>query len=394
MPAVLTIPAVWILTLSLLWLGIVLRTRSLQRSPRQRAGALMFLCLALSATLTIPSIVRDQVNVVTGIADLSIVTGHLCTLLAILFAIRMFAKQSRPLRVGVAAIGVAMAVMVGLFLVIPRQLDHPDFGLWQARHPAVITYQMIYQGCLGGWLALSLVILVPGWRAARGTLRASLLLLWLGAVFGVVYVGFRMWYVLAHGIGHVPQVASPVYGLTTLLLLYAALLLAGAGALVRTASGTARYWRRYVAFYRLGGLWAELTEAVPTAVLEAPPAMLITSLELRLYRRTVEIRDAQLELSGLVPSDMRAAASALVPDELALDACTLVIALYIEREGPVQPSAPVWERDASLDAEVAALLALSRLMRDPAVLEAAAAVTQRPTSGRGPRRPPHPAQAP
>ncbi|MGI5507206.1 DUF6545 domain-containing protein [Lentzea sp. CA-135723] len=152
-------------------------------------------------------------------------------------------------------------------------------------------------------------------------------------------------------------------------------LLAALSAVVHAAFNLVRWARRARGYRLLGPVWTELVAAVPSVVLGDPPRWFAGPLELRLYRRAVEIRDAQLEVSGRVSPDVRAfagtaLAEAGVTSALALDACVLRIGLALpDAAHPAETSA--WSGSSSLDDELADLLALRRELRDPAVLAAA-----------------------
>jgi hypothetical protein len=384
----LTRPAFWAAVLSVLWLGAVLRIPALRRSARQRTGPLMLLLITLSATLTAPG-VRHALDTASGVPDLSILLGHLCILLAMIFLLKIVAMvtgaHDRVLRAGAAAFALVMAILVVLFGFLPRRLDRPDFGLWQGQHPAVIAYQMVFQTGLGAGLLITSVFLFRHWRtASRMPIRTALLLLWLGSVLGLVYVLGRMGMILVHGLV-MPLNGRQGYSGVVLLSFYASLLTAAAGALTGLAYAAGRYLRRLTGYHRLRPLWELLTAAAPETVLQPPPHPLvdlfsIASLELRLYRRIVEIRDAQLELTSYVAPELRAAASAALRHagrdaDPALDACTLLMALRLKQNGApgaANPGTASWSAEGSVDGEVRTLLALAGLIRSPAVAAAAA----------------------
>ncbi|MEU4738999.1 MAB_1171c family putative transporter [Actinosynnema sp. NPDC023658] len=384
-----------LVALSALWLVLAFRLPSLRGSAQQRATTLAFLCFAVSGTLSVGG-VRASVGSLSGIPDVAILLGHLSALLGVAFFLELGVGAWRRLvRAADAVFGSAAVAMVVLFAHIPRRQDEPDFGYWHATAPEVVAYQALFQLCLAAGLGLAGVMLSGQARAAsRGPLRTALRLLWLGTAIGLVYVGFRVWYVLAHGFALVERAARPVYGAVTSLLLYAALLSAGVAALIRVGHQVTVRLCRQVAYHHLADLWAEVTAVVPTAVLEPPPHPLVAlvsirTVELRLYRRVVEIRDAQLAVTGHVPLDVRETARAElrsrgVEDDVALDACVLRIGLALARRGgqpPERPSTPSWPQDPSLDAEAAGLAALADATRDPAVVEAADAAL-RTTAGR------------
>ncbi|HET9141839.1 MAB_1171c family putative transporter [Actinophytocola sp.] len=384
-------PAVWLALISVLWLAVVLRVPALRRSAGKRMGALLFLALTSGVTLTAAT-VRAALDSATGVPDLSILLGHLAMLAAMIFSVRIADLVSggrhRALRHAQLAFGAAMVLLVALFLVIPRRADQPDFGLWHGRDAAVLTYQLIFQAGLGAGLLTNAVFLFRHWRRApRGQVRAALLQLWLACVLGLGYAAGRVWQVLNIGLGVPTLLERYQHAAVLLLMMYAALLCGVAGVLLRSAGTVRGHLRRLVGYRRLRPLWARLTDAVPGTVLRPPPhpvldLLSVTTLELRLYRRTVEIRDAQLELTGHVSARLRALARAELGDGdpgPALDACVLELALRIRQDGgrPEHPGTVSWSQDASLDGELNQLVELARLVRDPAVRAAADRVLSR-----------------
>lgn len=355
-------------------------------TAQQRAGTLVLLFLTLAA-LVLDLDVRRAIDTSSGVADLSILLGHLAGLLTIVSGLEFAAavtdadaRRRTLLRRAEIAIAAAMTCMVVLFAVIPRRHDRPDFGGWRGGDLAVVGYQMLFQTCVGIGLCAALPFLARQRRSARpGPLRTALLLMWLGVAIGIVYVVSRMWTVLKQGLGLTTPIDGAVYNVGTGLLLQLTLLLVAVSAAIRLTYRCANYLRRHVAYYRLRGLWTTLTRAVPGTVLSPPPHPLVAffafrSMELLLYRRTVEIRDAQLELINRVPEETREAARTTLlehglDDDLALDACVLDIALGLSTDPAPAPNhgALSWSKAASLDGEVAILLDLSALLRNPAV---------------------------
>ncbi|GHF94154.1 MULTISPECIES: MAB_1171c family putative transporter [Amycolatopsis] len=388
---VFTVPVVAAAASVVLWLVVVSGLPRLPRSAPQRAVTAFFLLLLLCVPTSLPG-VRHAVDTVAHVPDLAILLGHLGTLLAFIAILEpaagVDAGRRAMLRRGQLAFTVIMTALVTLFLLIPRRLDQPDFGLWQVRHPAVVTYQLLFQVCLGLGLALAVAFLLPRRRSARrGALRSALSLLLLGAATGLLYVAARMWYIVGHGFGFLDQIARPVYGTITFLLLWTAAALAGSAALVRVAWAGARQIRHRITYHRLGTLWRTLTDAVPGTVLEPPPrlpaAVLPTrTFRRRLYRRIIEIRDAQLELAGYVgPADHEAAEAALrdrgADDPAGRDAC--VLHLGLQRKDHVPPRGPgprpaARTTDGTLDDELADLLRLRTAMGDQQVVRTVADV--------------------
>ncbi|MFI6096019.1 MAB_1171c family putative transporter [Lentzea sp. NPDC051213] len=374
------LPGVVFAVLVVVWGFVLFRVRVVGRSPQGRAVALAFLCLATSATIVVRQ-VRYALDQFIGVPDLAILIANVSTLGAIAFLLRfglIVGSNVRFVRVANAVLAGVVVVMVAMFLIVPRDLNSPDFAYWHPTHPATIIYHLVNITCMFVGVAAGAVLLHPLWRhQARGPLRVALFLLWLGFLSLIVYAGCRYWYVIAYGFGFVPQGTQyRTYGRITELAMFLGVLLVVLGGLTQAGMSAVRWMRRLRGYRRLRPLWTELVEAVPTVVLQHPPRWFAGgSLELRLYRRTVEIRDAQLELAGRVSPDTRAYAGmnleeAGVTEPLALDACVLRIGLASPPAlHPAETSA--WSAASNLDDELDDLLALNRQLRDPAVVAAA-----------------------
>ncbi|SER16921.1 hypothetical protein SAMN05216188_108182 [Lentzea xinjiangensis] len=375
----LELPAAVFAVLVVTWGVVLVRVRLAGRSLRGRAAALAFLCFATSATLVVREL-RYAFDRFFGVPDLAILVASGTTIAGIAsavgFGLVVSGTKVRGVRRTWVVLAVVAAVEVSAFLLIPRRLDRPDFGYWQPTHPATIVFHLVNITCLTVAVVIGAVALHPLRRRTRGPLRVAVFLLWLSFLSFIGYAGCRYWYVIAYGFGFVPQgTRYATYGLVTEMAMALGVLLLALGGLVQAGANAVRWGRRLRGYRRIGPLWTELTGAVPEVVLGAVPRWFAGSLELRLYRRTVEIRDAQLELSGRVSPDRRACAGSIleeagVTDPLALDACVLRIGLASPRAlHPAETSA--WSAASDLDDELAALLALDRALRDPVVAAAA-----------------------
>ncbi|TCO62263.1 MAB_1171c family putative transporter [Actinocrispum wychmicini] len=369
--------------LSLLWLVVLWRLPALWQSRQQRLITMLLMFVAASATLMHPA-VRRTTDAGIGVPDLSILLSHLVGLLVIITAVQFTSAvtgasrpRRTPLRHSKAVAAVVAVCMVALFIAVPRRFDRPDFGVWQGGDIRVVAYMLLFHVSLGVGLCLALSFLVRHWRSAsRGPLRTALLLLWLAVAVAIPYVVNRVWATLRQGFGADP-IADPVYHMVFSLTEQVFLLLGALSALVPLTGRLGALIRRHVAYHRLRDLWTTLTNAVPGTVLSPPPhplsVLAFRTMELLLYRRAVEIRDAQLELIHKVPRAIRDTAEAELSrhgfdHELALDACTLRIALGIKDRAPAtSPCALHWTTATGLDDEIAALLTLSNLMRDTTI---------------------------
>lgn len=144
-----------------------------------------------------------------------------------------------------------------------------------------------------------------------------------------------------------------------------------------------RAWRWY-AYWRLYPLWAVLRQAIPEIELPPDPAMR-QSIRYRLYRRVIEIRDAQLALRPYAEPERvaRAAAAArssgLAEEAVAAvaEAAAVVTSVRSHFRGcPGRAEAPPAGHPgaapcADVSAEAARLITVSRARRSRIVRQAA-----------------------
>src|SRR5512139_3945681 len=192
---------VWLAILIGLWLVTLLLVALLGSSSRRRPLAFLFLFASGAATITGYG-VRHALDTMTGIPDGSILAGHLLAVLALAAMLEsvalltgMTSDARRMLRAGQALLALDGALLVALFLVIPRRLDHPDFGCWHARSFVVLAYETLYQAALGTGLVVDVVLFRPRLRSvSKSLLRNALRMLIGGFVVGLAYVAVRVWY--------------------------------------------------------------------------------------------------------------------------------------------------------------------------------------------------------
>ncbi|SDD97003.1 MAB_1171c family putative transporter [Actinokineospora iranica] len=154
-------------------------------------------------------------------------------------------------------------------------------------------------------------------------------------------------------------------------------------------------WRRLGTLRGLAPLWRRLVTAAPHVRLPAPGQRL-ASIDLRLYRRVIEIRDALLILRDYVDQDTVDAARAHVlaadPDaearavEAVTTACWLAVAESAKAAGaephPAEQTSPAGREPAGDEwtHELAFLELLAQAQHSPLVLEFAASRTPTPSA--------------
>jgi hypothetical protein len=294
------------LVLGAFWAFTVWRFATPQ-PPRGRAIRLVALLVALSFTFN-----RREISFATDrllhVADVSVPLKNLATVAASAAMVHLTGLMPGPVAERprlrrwayalLAAAGVAMAV---LFVLVPRSPARGDFVAEHAGTPLVTAYGALTQFGLSVGLACCLALFHPAaGRAERGTMRVGLRLLTAGAVVGLLFMLNRVAFQVSNAMGS-DALNGPGAESATRSLLAAMLLLFAAGAALPALGGLQRWLAHYLALQRLRPLWAALVTSVPHVVLGDPPGrvadlLTVRGVDLRLYRRIIEIRDAQWEL--------------------------------------------------------------------------------------------------
>jgi hypothetical protein len=214
---------------------------------------------------------------------------------------RHAARQVR--RYGIVLICAATTMVVLLINAHTHSTD--TFASEYGREPRIAAYLMIFY-LYSAWAQIRLIALV--WRFAnaagahtfvcRGVqltfIAAGLMLAWLG--WEAIELGFLI------GRDHVPPAQ---FQLMEYLSPTAMALGAVGCAFATLATYIGRYvtsWRTRLAIFWLRPLWTALVSAQPQVLL--PLTAVKRTPEYHLYRKLVEIRDAQIALVGYVPSDL------------------------------------------------------------------------------------------
>lgn len=369
-------------------------------SRRQRLVAAFLIALAAStlANLSGPAAAIDRL---TGTPDLAVLLKNLLALVAVAGATMLVSSLITQRPTGLRDLLASQALTVGsavgmaaLFTMIPRDFAGLDFVDAHADSVPVAAYGLLFQVGMGANVAALGPRLRRLWRRApAGPLRFSLLLSWLGALAALAYLANRMLFVVSHVAG-LRVVQGPIYVAVSQTLLGTTLLLIAAGSGSEVVRRVGRGLRDYWSLQRLYPLWNELRSAVPDIVLAGPRNRLfdictLNATRLRLYRRVIEIRDAQWALRGHMSVALREeatrqarqnglAGSALVA---ATDACVLEAARRSRLAAgalPAQGALAPDEGATDLDSEVRILLATAAASRTAFVRRFAATHHARP----------------
>lgn len=336
-----------ILVLAAFWAFTVWRFATPQ-SPRGRAVRLIVLLVAVSFTLN-----RREISFGTDrllhVADVSVPLKNLTAVAASAAMVRLtglmpgpLAERARLRRWAYALLVACAAAMAVLFALVPRSPARGDFVAELAGTPLVTAYSVLTQLGLFVGVACALALFHPAaGRAEPGPLRTGLRLLTAGAVVGLLFMLNRVLFQVSNALGSDAMNGSAATSVSRSLLA-AMLLLFAAGAALPALGGLRRWAAHYVALQRLRPLWVSLVASVPHVVLGDPPGRLadllaVHNVDLRLYRRIIEIRDAQW-LLGVAPQEPQAAEAGLDEQVRALLDGGSVVATPDDLAGHNEPS--------------------------------------------------------
>ncbi len=264
------------------------------------------------------------------------------------------AEAARP-RVRVRLIVLAgVAVTMTVLMIVARTENETNFVQRYATYPPITVYQLVYLSYLAVAVVDLIHLSVRYSRHASTMLRVGLRLVAAGGVVCGVHVAYKVLLIGAEWSGRRPPGNESVVAGT---------IAAAAGVLI-AAGTTLPVWgpyavlpwqriRQYRSYRRLEPLWRELSAAVPEIMLTSAQAVAggyrSWAIGIRLYRRVIEIRDAQLLLRSYVDPDViraaeaRARARGLTGEQLRaeVDAAALAAAVAEVRRtpGPGRPAA-------------------------------------------------------
>ncbi|MCE7080141.1 MAB_1171c family putative transporter [Streptomyces sp. ST2-7A] len=364
----------------LLWITTSWRATKDWKDRRNRALWWTFLGLSMMMTLRLaPGKYLDQI---TGITDLSYLLKHLfggvlasAALLDFLQGVSGKTDRTTAMRKLRVALPLGTAVSMSALFFAKLQ-PYETVAIYQdvTAHLALLSYTVIFLGFLSVSL-LSGVQVCWHWgrESGNGMLGWGLRIIGVGLAAGVLYSAVRIAALFSRfrGDGILPGDQDDL--VATLLLLTALFLIVVGSTL--PVLDRLRSWRKERQdLFRLRPLWKDLTQSVPSIRLDPPRSALAEHLDPRhvknrLYRRTVEIRDAALALNDHAAPEVRTRAREHVATagligtqaETAAEACRLASARRSRLRGessspqPHQPSGG--GRD--LHSEIRALTQLS-----------------------------------
>lgn len=316
-----------------LWLAVLVRLPE-RRGHASRALLLGLLTCALGATINVPAVAAAIDGPVWLPPNISQLLKHLLVLVAAQQSYEVVRGLSLPEheataqhRLRLTTTGVAAALLTTLFFLGPASYTQVDnFTRSFAGVPVVAGYWLVFLCALGLSLA-SIRRIAWSYRhqLAHGPLRLGMTLVAIGASCGLVYVAGKCAYVTARLAGLSATALAPAEAWTPLPL---------AAAILTTLAGV--LWPRLAArpvirqvaaryhYVRLRRLWKELTTAAPDVQLQTAlsngrrsrPVVGGHEGQLLLYRRVVEILDAELALLPYADPDLLSRALDALPADL------------------------------------------------------------------------------
>lgn len=285
-----------------------------------------------------------------------------------------------------------VAAMAGLILGADVHHTH-GFLATHGRDPLIVAYLSMYLGYMS-WCLSRFIWRLRHYAQARDAhplMRRGFQVTALGASIGMIGVAWK-----AAGLVLLAVSGRAVHSHYTLSQILAVCAVAtGAAGATYTSWAPAllnlrERWRVWRLTRALGPLWRRLIEAVPhVQFMDDPSTSLVTLMpaeraEYRLYRRTLEIRDAQLALRPYIPPDVPGWALAAAErhnldsasTDLLIEAAGLATALdaHDSRHRPestntVRPRCPYSRSTPNLFAEARQLTNVSSTMRRHLVAE-------------------------
>lgn len=296
--------------LTLLWATVLVRFPTLWCDAQQRAIWATLCTLALAKTIATPG-VNAQLRDVAGQPQ---VIPHLIGVATAFFLLRFislitdyYSSRPRAARRQMLLAIVVAAVLLTLIMVTPGGIKTKGTELMgTATAPSAAAYWVTLNGYLGTVLAIAAVLF---WRISRsapaGLLRNGLRAITVGMLIMAVYATLKTALIVAHAFGvtiDVESIEPTANGLRA-----TGTILAVIGAAVPATGKIRSIVRAYRSLWALHPLWRVMRRTFPEIILFSRRRALVElagvdDVNLRLYRRVIEIRDGMLALRDYLPA--------------------------------------------------------------------------------------------
>ncbi|MBK6873816.1 MAG: hypothetical protein IPG94_21265 [Kineosporiaceae bacterium] len=373
---------------ALLWLTAVVEAVAVVRRDQPEPALTMlvvtFGLLAISATFFVPAVYLAAGRL-TGVANIgepiarTALAGAAWSVQVMLE--RLVDDEGAPRRASrrVPVLAVFVVALWVCFIVAPVDRPTRMFTRDYGDEPVVAAYLVISLG----YLALGLTAVVRDTRryarTARRTLAIALRLIGYGCLFGLAYIAVKVTFLLLLVTTHTSDASALAPALVRSLALAGALLVMAGSVLPLLASAGPRLLgplRSYRDLRWLYPLWALMYRSTPDIAMDPTASALadalrLRDLEMRRYRRVIEIRDGRLALAPYIdpahPSCVPdgAASPELGDRTAAVEAARLLDAAARKARGasPSRTPAPSPDKAATLADEIDWLVRVSRHLR-------------------------------
>lgn len=349
-------------------------------NPALLALCVYFLCSAMSFLLGLDAVWPHVANLF-GYENVTTIIIHaiVIVLTAAQQVVLMYwawpPEQARArARRRLIAFGSMLVILVVLFfLALPSRRHGAETAtLLNVSNPSYALYLCCYTTVVAaGQVETMRLSLRYAKMIGRSWLRTGMLIVTAGALLILIYCGMRDAEVIGVHSGFDMTAWDPIQwsaGDVGSLFELVGWTLPGWGTCL---SAGGQWVKDYQAYRRLRPLWAALYEAVPTIALDPPRSWLgellpLRDLDHRLYRRIIEIRDAQLVLrpytdpAAAEVARERAQAAGLIgdPHHAVVEASLIGSALYAKAHGlPAPGGSPITTipEDRDIRAEISRL---------------------------------------
>ncbi len=314
---------------SLFWAATVYKVVELRKhpAPAQRSLTLTVASLAVAATFLVP-VVHVLVGRVSGVANIAEPIARTAVLVAAcggqVLLLRLTAPDGRSgvavARRSTGVVAVVVALWVFFFLA-PVEAPTLRFTSRFGAQPLVVAYLALALG----YLAWALVDIRRGCRRysreASGFLAVGLRLIGTGCLVGLAYIAVKgVALVGLAGGSPIPVEVESTVGRSLAVLAGTLVVI---GSTLPATGPLGRSWVSWFTAYRahrqLYPLWADLVSVTPGIALDPAgsrlgDALRWRDLDVRVYRRVIEIRDGRLALrpylDAAVGEQVRSAAAA------------------------------------------------------------------------------------
>jgi hypothetical protein len=341
-----------------LWVVVIIRLRTLPGRPAQKLTLVGLVALAIGFTLDIPQVIAALRDAGAG-PNVPHLTKHVMAIVAtgsaweVVRALSLDppdAATRRPQRLLI--FGGAVVALIVLFAAAPVHAEPvASFTRAAVGEPTLLAYWATFLTVL----TLALVGIARLCVLARrsfptGPVRTGMSWVGAGALLGLAYSAHKFIY-LATSTGevaaHSPSTMERWQSTLQVGCVLAFVLgLSWPGA-VRWPP--VRYLRAYRAYRRLHPLWQAYIEAEPAVAFDDTGKASLRDIELRLYRRVIEIRDGMLAVRPYADGQTREVALGEAQRLVAQDADLVGEAAWLEvaRRAKLRGQSP---NDASLRA--------------------------------------------